>query len=55
MTEKNNICIIGGGIIGLMSAFYLSQKYNVTIIEKELELCTKASNLNASKLFYGAE
>ena len=39
--------VIGGGIIGLCSAFYLVKEgYSVTVIEKE-DVTTGASNINA--------
>ena len=49
---KENVCIIGGGIIGLMTAYSLFPYYNIIILEKENKLCSQASYHNANTLFY---
>ena len=51
-TNKEHICIIGGGITGLMTAYYLSNKYKITLIEKHKYLCSQSSKTNAGTLFF---
>jgi glycine oxidase len=48
-----NVCVIGGGIIGCMTSYYLANKgYNVTIIEKNPKICMQASGANGSLLCF---
>ena len=52
--KEPSICIIGGGIIGMMSAYYLSRqtKSKIIILEKNKNLCQGASKTNAGTLFF---
>tara|TARA_Y100001970_G_C14184325_1_gene831630 strand:- start:673 stop:1899 length:1227 start_codon:yes stop_codon:yes gene_type:complete len=48
-----HICIVGGGINGLMTAYYLRNNYTkITIIEKNPYLCSESSFHNAGTLFF---
>ena len=50
---NNHICIVGGGINGLMTAYYLRNDYKkITLIEKNRELCRESSYYNAGTLFF---
>ncbi len=51
-SRKVGVLVIGGGIIGLSIAYYLSRRgySDVTVIEREKELATHASGHNASGL-----
>ena len=44
--------IIGGGINGIMTSYFLSKKAKVTLIEKNSELLSEASATNASLLMF---
>ena len=51
--NNNHVCIIGGGINGLITAYYLRNIYSkITIIEKNPTLCSKSSFHNAGTLFF---
>ncbi|XP_023342454.1 uncharacterized protein LOC111712147 isoform X2 [Eurytemora carolleeae] len=45
-TDKKHVVIIGGGIIGLTTAYELSKHFKVTLVEKEKEVCLGASFQN---------
>ena len=47
------ILIIGGGIFGCTIAIELANSYNVTLIEKESDILTKASKCNHNRIHYG--
>ncbi|MEM7616798.1 MAG: FAD-dependent oxidoreductase [Pseudomonadota bacterium] len=48
-----HIIVVGAGISGLLSAYYLLQRgYQVTIIESSSDVAAKASGANASQLSY---
>ena len=50
---EKHICIVGGGINGLLTAYYLKDYYKkITIIEKHKTLCSKSSYHNSGTLFY---
>ena len=52
--ETYDYLIVGGGIFGIYSAIYLSQKNKkVCLIEKEKELLKKASIVNQARLHGG--
>jgi glycine/D-amino acid oxidase-like deaminating enzyme len=44
--------VIGGGINGIMTSYFLSKKADVTLIEKNKELLSEASAINASLLMF---
>ena len=50
---KNNIdvsvCIIGGGLTGLSTAYYLSKKVNVAVVEKD-RICSHTSGKTTGKI-----
>lgn len=50
---KNNlnvsVCIIGGGIMGLTTAYYLSKKVSVAVVEKD-RLCSGTSGRTTGKI-----
>ena len=50
---KNNlsvsVCVIGGGITGLTTAYYLSQNTSVAVVEKE-RICSSTSGKNTGKV-----
>lgn len=49
--EKQSILVIGGGVMGLGTAFHLAEKgHMVTVIEKSGSMATQASGLNGSFL-----
>ena len=51
--SNNHICIVGGGINGLMTAYYLRNDYKkITLIDKNRELCRESSYYNAGTLFF---
>ena len=51
--SNNHICIVGGGINGLMTAYYLRNDYKkITLVEKNRELCHESSYYNAGTLFF---
>lgn len=48
-----HIIVIGGGIIGTLSAYYLyRQGYRVTLVEKSRDLAAGASGMNGGQLSY---
>ena len=44
-----SVCIIGGGITGLSTGYYLSQETDVVILEKD-RICNSTSGANTGKL-----
>ena len=53
---KIKLIIIGGGIVGLATAYSLSRRYprcQITILEKEDELCYHQSGRNSGVLHSG--
>ena len=50
---KNNIdvsvCIIGGGLTGLSTAYYLSKKVSVAVVEKD-RICSHTSGKTTGKI-----
>ena len=51
--EKNNksVVVIGGGIMGLGSAWYLTKKgYKVTVLERQPEVAMVASSINGAMI-----
>ncbi len=53
MPKKNNVCIIGAGIVGATTAYALSKKgWSVTIIEAEQAAGMGSSFANGSQLSY---
>ena len=45
-----DVCIIGGGITGITTAYYLSEKgFSVSILEKDL-LCNKTTGNSTAKM-----
>ncbi len=54
LDESKHISIIGGGIFGLSAAIILSENgFNVTVIEKENDIMTKASLVNQNRIHMG--
>ena len=52
--SKNDVIIIGAGIIGCMIARFLSRyKLNILIIEKEIDICMGASSSNSGIIHSG--
>lgn len=48
-----HVCIVGGGVIGTLSAYYLDQAgVRVTLIEREADLACGTSGMNAAQLSY---
>lgn len=47
---KKHVVIVGGGYIGNMQAYYLSQDYRVTIVEERGEVATETSYMNGGLL-----
>lgn len=49
--DKRRVCIVGGGIIGLSTAYYLSKlnRYSITVIEKD-SIVDGASARNAGTI-----
>ena len=46
-----SVVVIGGGIMGLGSAWYLTQKgYKVTVLEKNAEVAMVASSVNGAMI-----
>ena len=43
--DRDRVCVIGSGVAGLSSAWLLSQKYDVTIIEKQESLGMDAASV----------
>lgn len=53
---KTDVIVVGGGIVGLSTAYQLSQQYpglHITILEKEAELCFHQSGRNSGVLHSG--
>ena len=50
--EKNkSVVVIGGGIMGLGSAWYLTKKgYKVTVLERQPEVAMVASSINGAMI-----
>jgi D-amino-acid dehydrogenase len=47
MNQRSNILIIGGGVIGVCIAYYLTaENYDVTLVEKN-QICSGSSHGNA--------
>jgi hypothetical protein len=47
--REENICIVGGGIVGCVASRYLANKgYNITLIEQDNELCNRTTGANGS-------
>lgn len=44
-----DICIIGGGLAGLSTAYYASNKANIVVLEKD-RICSKTSGKNTGKV-----
>lgn len=44
-----SVCVIGGGLTGLTTAYYLSKKLNVAVIEKE-RICSHTSGKTTGKI-----
>ena len=44
-----SVCIIGGGLTGLSTAYYLSKSTNVAVIEKD-RICSRTSGNNTGKV-----
>ena len=44
-----DVCIIGGGITGLSTGYYLSKETDVVILEKD-RICNSTSGANTGKL-----
>lgn len=55
MTQNNcDILVIGGGIFGIYTALYFSEKgYKVTILEKDTELMSKGTSNNQLRIHNG--
>ena len=52
--KDNHALIIGGGIFGLSTAIILGENgYNVTLVEKEKDIMTKASLVNQNRIHMG--
>ena len=54
--QQTDIIIIGGGILGLATAFQLSRDYprlNITVLEKESKLATHQTGHNSGVLHTG--
>ncbi len=55
--DKNldvDVCIVGGGLTGLSTAYYLTKNnYNVCILEKE-RICSHASRKYNGKNYFSA-
>lgn len=51
--NQNTITVIGGGVVGVLSAYYLAQGgHKVTLLERNSELGLEASAANANQLSY---
>lgn len=46
---KTRVCVIGGGLTGLSTAYYLSRETDVIVVEKE-HLCSHTSGKNTGKI-----
>ena len=47
MNQRSDILIIGGGVIGVCIAYYLTaEQYDVTLVEKN-QICSGSSHGNA--------
>lgn len=44
-----DVCVIGGGLAGLSTAYYLSKKFNVAVVERD-EICGRTSGKNTGKV-----
>lgn len=56
MKIKTDLVVIGGGIFGIYSAYYLANKnkeLNITVIESESEIFQKASRINQARVHMG--
>ena len=56
MIEKNDTLIIGGGIVGLATAYHLGKilpKRNVTVLEKENEVASHQTGNNSGVIHSG--
>ena len=50
-----HVVIVGAGIIGTLSAYYLARKgANVTVLERNSAVASKASAANASQLSFSS-
>lgn len=49
----SDFIVTGGGIVGLSTAYYLSKKGFVTVLEKEKKICTHQSGRNSGVLHSG--
>ena len=47
--KKISVCIIGGGLTGLQTAYYLSDKLDVIVLEKN-RICSSTSGKNTGKI-----
>lgn len=47
--KETNVCIIGGGLTGLQTAYYLSNKLNVVVVEKD-RICNGTSGKTTGKV-----
>ena len=45
-TSKESVVVVGAGVIGLTTAYQLSTKYRVTVLESKREVCQGASFQN---------
>ena len=49
--STKSVVVIGGGIMGLGSAWYLTQKgYKVTVLEKNAQVAMVASSVNGAMI-----
>ena len=51
LENNKSVVVIGGGIMGLGSAWYLTQKgYKVTVLERQPEVAMVASSINGAMI-----
>ena len=55
LSSDRNVVIIGGGIFGLSAAIVLGENgfSEVTVLEKEFDIMTKASLVNQNRIHMG--
>ena len=44
--KEGSVVVLGAGVIGLTTAYQLSTKYKVTVVEQKQEVCQGASFQN---------